>query len=70
MKGIRYCTLCVNVCVLPSHFRAQEEREREAQLRGPPKISRDEAATRIQKVRERERRERGEERERESYLYM
>ena len=58
------------MCVLPSHFRAQEEREREAQLRGPPKISRDEAATRIQKVRERERRERGEERERESYLYM
>ena len=42
------------MCVLPSHFRAQEEREREAQLRGPPKISRDEAATRIQKVRERE----------------
>ena len=48
------------MCVLPSHFRAQEEREREAQLRGPPKISRDEAATRIQKVREREKRERKE----------
>ena len=32
--------------------RAQEEREREAQLRGPPKLNRDEAATRIQKVQE------------------
>ena len=57
------------MCVLPSHFRAQEEREREAQLRGPPKISRDEAATRIQKVREREKREKRERKERERATY-
>ena len=37
--------------------RAQEEREREAQLRGPPKLNRDEAATRIQKVQETKRNE-------------
>jgi hypothetical protein len=31
-------------------IRAQEERERQAQLRGPPKLNRDEAATTIQKI--------------------
>lgn len=31
-------------------IRLREERERQAQLRGPPNINRDEAATRIQKV--------------------
>ena len=33
-----------------TYGRIQEERERQAQLRGPPKLNRDEAAINIQKV--------------------
>ena len=51
MKDIR----CVHVCGLEIKrallfYRIQEERERKAQLRGPLKINRDEAAIKIQKV--------------------
>ena len=45
-------SLSLSLSPLSLSSRAQEEREREAQLRGPPKLNRDEAATRIQKVQE------------------
>ena len=55
MYGVNSLSLSLSLSSLSSlslSSRAQEEREREAQLRGPPKLNRDEAATRIQKVQE------------------
>lgn len=46
-----YYLICIMAAIFkPPFYRLQEERERQAQLRGPPKIDPYNAATTIQKV--------------------
>ena len=53
MRNIRYVSIyyyCHQLAAYKYYCRIQEEKERLAQLSGPPKINPDVAATKIQKV--------------------